>query len=210
FAGKTGSVPERQTIRAWFLSSARPAPCLDSIMVFHVPSKLDLTGQEKFHKNRILTVLKFWLPLLDEGFQALFHVLGGANMPKKTGFQPQPLPQRQLAALAHGPEDTGNGHAAHGGDPTRQALGVPEHLSIRDHVVEQARGLGLLYRDVLTGQEKLERFGTAQVPWQPLCAAEPRDDPQFDLRLTHLGPIRSDTQVACHGELHAAAQANAV
>ena len=81
-----------------------------------------------------------------------------------------------------------------------------DSLGARDDLRDEPGGLRLLGRHRPPGQDELHGQRRADGPGEPLRAAGPGHDPDPDLRLTELGVVAGDDEVARHGQLAAATQ----
>src|SRR6185437_16822452 len=157
-----------------------------------------------------LTALEFGLAPLEKGAHSLRPVFGGEERLKALPLQPQRGLERQVRAAKNGVLDGRDGH----GRQRRDALGdlerVRQYIAVGYHLRQQTQAVRLARGQQLAGQQPSHGCELARRARETLRPAGAGHDAELDFRLSELGALPGDDDVAVHGELAAAPERKSV
>src|SRR5438876_1371467 len=151
--------------------------------------------------------LELRLPLFHERLESLVDVFRRGDEPERHGFHlERDIDWRIAAPVQQDLRETNRDRRLF-----REFLGERTDFRrerlVRDGLRHEANRRGFVGGESRTEEYELFCLRLSQDADEPLTAAGPGDETEVDLRLAELRPTRGDPEIACEGNLEAAAEA---
>mmetsp|Transcript_91842 Transcript_91842/g.198512 ORF Transcript_91842/g.198512 Transcript_91842/m.198512 type:complete len:277 (-) Transcript_91842:181-1011(-) len=155
---------------------------------------------------RSLLVCPCGRPLLDECRHSFLLVLEGEHGVEDASFEANSLRQSHLVGSVNGFLCHGHGGLRERGDLVSHLESGIQQLILGHNSAHETVSLGLLGVNHIAGENHLHGLGLPHGADQSLGTSAAWDDAKGDLRLSELGTVSSDDDIAHHSELTTSAE----